>query len=219
MKTRTLLTALVYRGAALLLGVGLAGMSGCAAGPGTQELTLRSTGQNKSFVQQFANAYIGRAGDGDVDVVLVDRATEQRLDGGVAGSPQAPVRQVMHLRILWNPKRDQKADHSVASNATVHWYVMGNTPSTAAGVLEYSGTAFVTLDEDAEPAELTIRNASMRPVACRGGLCDPVGASTLAGTVRARADRHRVYQALDTVRTAIAAAATAKPESASSMAR
>lgn len=219
MNTRTPLTTLVHRGAALLIGLSLVGLTGCAAGPATQELTLRSTGQNKSFVQQFANAYITRAGDGDVDVVLVDRPTEQRLDGAAPASAQVPVRQVMHLRILWNPKRDQKADHSVGSNATVHWYVMGNTPSTAADVLEYAGTAFVMIDEDSRPAELTIRNASVRPVACRGGLCDPVGASTLTGTIRARADRHRVYQALDTVRTAIAAATAAKPESASSLAR
>jgi hypothetical protein len=217
-KTRTLLTALAYRGAALLIPLGLAAMAGCAASQAPQELTLRPAGQNKSFVQQFANAYLTRNGDGDVDIVLVDRATEQRLDGAAASS-EAPVRQVMHLRVLWNPKRDQKADHSVASNATVHWYVMGNAPSTAADVLEYAGTAFVSIDDDSQPAELTIRNASVRPVACRGGLCDPVGASTIAGTARARADRHRVYQALNSVRTAVARATAAKPESPSSLAR
>jgi hypothetical protein len=215
-KTRTWLTAWVHRGAALLILLGLAGGVGCAAGPAPQELTLRSPEQSKSFVQPFANAYMSRDAAGDVDVVLVDRAAEQRLDG-VAESSRAPVRQVMHLRVLWNPQRDQKADHSVASNATVHWYVMGNTPSTAAGVLEYAGTAFVTIDGSA-PAELTIRNASVRPVACRGGLCDPVGPSTIAGTIHARSDRHRVHQALAAVRTVIAAASAAKPESASSLA-
>lgn len=192
-------------------------MTGCAAGPAPQELTVHSTGQNKSFVQQFARAYITRNAEGDVDIVLLDQAAERGLDR-MAPPGEAPVRQVMHLRVLWNPMRDQKADHSVASNAAIHWYVMGNTPATAADVLEYAGTAFVTIDDGAAPSELTIRNAVLRPVACRGGLCDPVGAATIAGTIHVRRDRKRVYQALDTVRSAIAAGA-ANPESASSLAR
>lgn len=215
-------SALLVRAAArVVIPLGLAGaMAGCAAEPPPQELTLNCGGQRQAFVQQFARAYMSRDGEGNVDVVLVDQAAERHLDAPTIASPgrEPPVRQVMHLRVLWNPKRDQKTDHSVASNATVHWYVLGNTPSTASDVLEYAGTAFVAI-EDSEPAELTIRNAAVHPVACRGGLCDPVGASTLNGTVKATVNRRKVYQALNAVRSAVAAVRAAKPESASSLAR
>lgn len=224
MKNKSLLAVLLSRGAVLLTPVGMgACVIGCAGGPPQQELTLRSGAQHQTFSQQFANAYLSRDGDGDVDVVLLDRAAQQRLDG-IHGS--APTQQVMHLRVLWNPKRDQKADHSSASNATVHWYVMGNTPGAEGDVLEYAGTAFVAMD-DSTPAELTIRNGIVRPVACRGGLCDPVGPSVISGTIFARPDRQRVRQVLTGIRIAVAAAnelpnrvtSAARPESPSSLAR
>ena len=218
------LSTLLSGGAALLAPIGLAAcLVGCAGGPPPQELTLQSSAQKQTFSQQFASAYLSRGGDGDVDVVLVDQAAQQRLDGH-QGS--APTQQVMHLRVLWNPKRDQKADHNSASNATVHWYVMGNTPASEGDVLEYAGTAFVSID-DSTPAELSIRNASVHPVACRGDLCDPVGPSIISGTIHAHSNRQRVRQVLSSVRTAVAMASglptnvssTAKPESPSSLAR
>lgn len=188
-----------------------------------QELTLESSGHRAEFTQQFAHAYVTRDSDGDTDLVLVDQAGEQAARGGHA---DAPVRQVMHIRVMWHPKRDQKADHSSASNATVHWYVMGNTPDSANQVLEYAGTAFVAVDPEDDASQLIIRNASVCPVACRGGLCDPVGACQIHGTVHADENRQRVLDVLSSVRTAVAAAnglptnvSGAKPESPSSAAR
>ena len=218
---KTALTAIVFRSAALLAPVAL--VAGCSSTPPQQELTLQSAEHNQTFIQQFSSAYLSREGDGDVDVVLIDRAAQQHLAGQQSA---APTQQIMHLRILWNPKRDQKADHNSASNATVHWYVMGNTPATETDVLEYAGTAFVSID-DSSPAELTIRNAAVHPVACRGGLCDPVGPSIISGTIFARRDAKAVRQALTGIRTAVAAAngmpgnlsSAAKPESPSSLAR
>lgn len=217
--SKTFLRAILFRSGAVLIPIALIG---CAGTP-QQELTLQSPEHHQTFIQRFSNAYLSRTGDGDVDIVLIDRATRQRLDGK---SDDAPTRQVMHMRVLWNPKRDQKADHNSASNATVHWYVMGNTHASPAEVLEYEGTAFVSID-DSTPAELTIRNATVHPVACRGGLCDPVGPSILYGTVHANHDARRVRQVLTEVRSTLAAASgmpanltsAPKPESPSSRAR
>ena len=155
--------------------------------------------------------------------MLIDRAAQFRLEGRQDNSP---TQQVMHLRILWNPQRDQKADHNSASNATVHWYVMGNTPASESDILEYAGTAFVSID-DSSPAELSIRNCAVHPVACRGDLCDPVGPSVISGTIFARRYRQRVAKSfpasappsppLNALPTHISSAA--KPESPSSLAR
>lgn len=217
---KTSITAIVFRGAALLAPVGLLG---CAASSPRPELTLHSDSHHQTYIQQFSNAYLSRGGDGDVDVVLIDRAAQLHLEGKQNNSP---TQQVMHLRILWNPQRDQKADHNSASNATVHWYVMGNTPASESDILEYAGTAFVSID-DSSPAELSIRNCAVHPVACRGDLCDPVGPSVISGIIFAQKDRQRVRQVLSGVRASVAAvnalpthiSSAAKPESPSSLAR
>ena len=182
-------------------------LTGCASPQ--QQIMLTSQRQNQAYEPQFVSAYTTEDGGGDTDVVLLDRAAEQLLAGHAA---ESPVQQIMHIRVLWTPNRDLKPDHTSASNATVHWYVLSTNPQ-AADVLEYAGTAFVAVEPTGNGTELKIRNASLRPVACRGTLCDPVGASTLHGTVRATANRARVRAALSGVRTLIAAA-SALPDSA-----
>ena len=210
-----------WRLAILLCGVLLLG--GCASNP-DQGLTLQSIKQGKAFDPRFAAAYCARESGGDMDIVLLDRAVAPA--GG--GRDRAPVRQVMYIRVLWNPMHDMKADHLSASNATVHWYVMGDAAATSCDILEYAGTAFVALEPADGGTDLTIRDASLRPVACRGNLCDPVGACTIHGTIRAIESGSRVREALSKVRTAVAeannsipvhAAARPKPESPSSLAR
>ena len=216
MRTHSLRVSLLFTRVSLLLIATIPVATGCASDP---TLRLTSARDHRTYSQSFDAAYAARESDGDVDVVLVD-------DGRGDAAP-APVRQVMHIRMLWNPTRDLKADHNSASNATIHWYVLGNQPETRADVLEYCGTAFVSLDDSGGTTELTISSATLEPVACRGGLCDPVGRSSVRGTFTAHNDRRRVEQVLGGVRTAVVAANAAardasfraKPESPSSSAR
>lgn len=193
-----------------LLGIGLLLLAGgCAAD--RQRLTLTSSRQGQTFAQSFSGAYTSRDAAGDTDIVFVDRAAQEAIEGRAA---EAPVRQVLHIRVLWQPSREMKADHTSATNATLHWYVIGST--NPGDVLEYDGTAFVSLDLNSEGADLTVSNARLKPVACRGDLCDPVGPSTLSGTIRATNSAPRVRQALSIVRTAIAAAQNEPVHTASS---
>jgi len=172
--------------------------AGCASDQ--QQLTLNSSRRGKAFIQSFSRAYAARDRDGDTNIVLVDRAAQTTLEGRPA---DAPVRQVLHIQVLWHPSREMKADHTSATNATLHWYVMSST--NPGDVLEYAGTAFVAIDQDSEGTDLTVSNAHLRPVACRGDLCDPVGPSSVSGKIRAANSAPRVRQALSIVRTAIAA--------------
>jgi len=214
--TKSLRVVLSLQRVSLLLIAAIWSAAGCSSDP---TLRLTSARDHRTYTQSFTSAYAAREADGDVDVVLLDEPTSD--------SAPAPVRQVMHIRMLWNPTRDLKADHNSASNATVHWYVLGNQTQTRADVLEYSGTAFVSLDDSGGSTELTIGSATLKPAACRGAMCDPVGPSSVHGTFTARNDRRRVAQVLAGVRTAVAAANAAardasfrtKPESPSSSAR
>jgi hypothetical protein len=217
----------LFHGAALTAAGLMFCAMGCAREAYHPQLTLQSL-QGHAFTQQFCQAYVSHDKDGDTDLVLLDQACEDHLDATKRhGRENAPVRQVMHLRVLWNPKRDQKMEHLSGSNATVHWYVMGNTPETAADIIEYAGTAYVVTDDSGEQLEFTIRNASISPVACRGSLVDPIGTSTLSGTVRALDSHKRVCDALTAVRIVVAASnclpgkggSKVNPEMPSSMAR
>ena len=190
-----------------LLGSGLVMTPGCASEQ--QQLTLHSSKQGHTFTQPFTRAYAARVGQGDTDIVLVDRAAQTAIDGRPSVDP---VRQILHIRVLWQPSREMKSDHTSATNAVLHWYVMGN----AGEVLEYAGTAFVALDRGSESTDVAVSNARLTPVACRGNLCDPVGPSTLSGKLSAVNNLQRVRQALSMVRTAVVAARNEPVNTASS---
>ena len=198
-----------------LSGLLLLCLAGCSSDP---SLRLTRARDQRTYTQPFFAAYASHSDGGESQIVLVDNPAE---------SSTAPVRQVMHIRVLWNPTRELKPDHTSASNATVHWYVLGNTPQTRTDVLEYSGTALVALDESGGTTEVTIRSATLRPAARRGNLFDPLGASNLQGTIIARNDPRKVTQVLSGVRTIVTEAnATvrdagfkARPEAPSSSAR
>jgi len=208
--------ALLSAGALALWG------AGCATEPPPQELTLHCPAQGRTFTQQFTSAFVTRNAEGDTELVLADGPAVRAAEGGHA---DGPVRQIMHIQVKWHPKRDQKADHNSASNATVHWYVLGNTRENANDILEYAGTAFASVDDADDLSEWTIRNCSVSPVALRGELRDPIGCSQLHGSIHATESRGRVRELLTSVRTAVAAAnapakvSVAKPESPSTDAR
>jgi hypothetical protein len=125
---------------------------GCVSSP---QLTVTSIDHNQSYRETFTQAYTRVDPNGDTDVVLVDGATEKALDGHA--DPSA-VRQVMHIRVVWEPTRDMKA---IVSNATVNWYVIHQ--GQPQDVLEYSGIAFVSMDEGDDTTTLNVRNATLKP--------------------------------------------------------
>jgi hypothetical protein len=204
---------------ALCAGILLALAGGGCATSTSGQLTVTSS-RSQTFTQTFAVAYASQDSDGNTDVVLMDDAARAALDGQPV---REPVRQVMHIRVLWKPSRDLHADHTSASNATVHWYVMGTKNN---GVLEYAGTAMVVVEPGEGSTDLSIRTGNFKAVACRGTLRDPLGPASLHGTVRAHDSIERVRLALKSVGTAIASAnnlptdvARSTPELPSSSAR
>lgn len=163
-------------------------------------LVVESSARGRAATQAFTAAYLAQNTAGDTDIVIIDNAEMQVLSGEMV---DAPVRHILHLRVLWKPTRDVKADHTSASNATVHWYVLGRQPGD---VLEYDGTAMVVVSTDERGAELSIRSASIHPVARRGTLRDPLGTATLHGSLHAADNPVQLVNVLKQVRSAIAIA-------------
>jgi hypothetical protein len=167
--------------------------AGCAGHAGG--ITLTSMRTHEKFDQGFSDAYLSHNANGDLDVVLIDSATAEALAGHQSS---APVRQILHLRVLWQPERDLKVTDSAACNASVHWYVMRGNPK---GTLEYTGTAFVSTSSFSDLVRVKVQNAQVRPMPCSAALHDPVGPSKLEGAVFAHEDARIVSQLLSEVNT------------------
>jgi hypothetical protein len=179
---------------------------GCATTP-QSTLTVTSVQSAQEFKPQFDAAYASRSAEGDYDVVLTGGSAPTGASAGEG------ARQVMHVRVLYRPMRGTRLDHPSATNASIRWYVLGDRPGD---VVEYTGAGFVTVSPAAvgDGVEVRVRNASLRPVATRGNLTDPLGPTTVQGTFQARTDPQRVTDLLAEVAPANGAGGAARSASA-----
>ena len=200
-----------------LLAALLGGLSGGCAST-ANDLTMVSADHHRDFRQHFSHAFAALNPDGDYDVVLVHDANADSLAGseGPVKSSLVTPRQVVHIRVYWLADHGMKIDHPVASNATIDWFLYGDRPNEGANVLEYSGGGLVLVSESGNISTVTVRQGFLKPVARRGGMTDPLGPSSLVGTITARVDRHGVQDVLKEVNDADGAAAqtTAAPVAA-----
>jgi len=166
---------------------------GCSSG-----LTLTGIDDQNKLSQSFANCYATATSTGDWDVVLVNDPTA--LAAAPARGPLQPAhlepRQIVHLRIFWKAPAGINTDQVAASNAAVEWFLVGNDPSSQ-DLIEYAGTAFVSIDQSGSTSKVVVNAANLRPVVCRGRMHDLLGPSKLTGSVVATVDPTQVKQILD----------------------
>ena len=187
---------------ALLLAAGASVFNGCAAP--SNDLTLSSTETQRDFTQTFPKAFATTNSNGDYDVVMVRDANADAVadtGGPVRPGPLTP-RQVVHVRVFWNPVQGTRADHPAATNAAIHWYLFCDRPNECPRCVEYSGSGLVWVSGDDQTATVTIKGAFMKPVHCDRSMADPMGPSSLSGTVTAQVDRKQVNQLLAEVKSA-----------------
>jgi hypothetical protein len=178
--------------AALMVG----GLDGC--GGGQPDLTVTSIGNHQVYRQPFTQAYASWR-NGDLEIVLADDAAVSALSSQPTG---APVRQILHVHVLWHPDHGM-GNTAPVTNATLHWYVLGDPTRRPGDLLEYTGTAYVTFGGDPDSPTISIQNASLK-CAYQHGLCDPVGPSRIDGSVTATTDDTRVSRLLREVEDAAA---------------
>ncbi len=179
--------------AVLLIALPLA-MAGCASKRST--LMIHSVDHDRSFTKVFSEACISINKLGESDIVLVD----DDIDTARAGNPTRPIRQapapplrhVLRIRVLWNPPAGTKPDHPSATNASLHWYVFGNSTDESREVIEYQGAGFVTVTPWGDQARVRIRKARLTPLTIRGGMIDPVGSFTATASFSAQLDDRKV---------------------------
>jgi hypothetical protein len=215
-RIRPVIKSTPFVSAAVLL-VGLLGTNPGCASKNSADLRLTCLESDKAFSQRFSDAYVSKGAEGNTEIMLVND-TEASASGAsgarVAREVIQPsgVRQVMHVKVLWRPQRGAKQGHPSYTNAGLHWYVFNDNGNGTSDVLEYSGAGFVALSNVSGGTKVTIRNATLKPVApSRGSLSDPVGPAKLTGTFIAKKSTKRVQDLLAEVHSAT----TAKAQQAS----
>jgi hypothetical protein len=159
-----------------LLLIALIAAAGCSSNQGN--LQLISMDQKHEFCQKFTRAYLARNESGDSDIALIQDA--------------AP-RQLVHIRVFWSPMAGVKAERPINANAAVYWCFVSDNPGQP-GVVEYTGSGLVEVDDAADGAVVRIRKAWMKQQCCHGMLVDPLGPSILQGTFHAVHDSQQVKE-------------------------
>ena len=175
-------------------------VGGCSA-PAT--LTVRSTERKAAYAQNFTQVFAGRTEDGTHEFILVAddaiKSAPAKAGGTLKPVTQTPLRQVVYVRVLWKPLNG--VERGVTSNASIDWFVFGNTAGGAGDMIEYQGTAFATIKDAAGDAvKVTIRDGTIKPTNARGALTDPIGVGRLDGTFIATRNPHRVQELLAATR-------------------
>lgn len=167
------------------------------------------------LTQPFSIAAMARDPDGDWDAVLVSQGMEtprplwkrvgtalnpaeyieRSTDAGQDLTPTTspPVRQVVHMKIHWRPRRGSDPENPAAANSTVRWLIYGAVdPTGHADLIEYQGTAFVRIDFESNGYTLGVRRGTLRRTLLRGDMVDVFGTATLDGDLAVRNDPETV---------------------------
>jgi hypothetical protein len=191
----------------------LLALTGCQANRAA-DVQLRSLDGGREMSQRFTQASFSRNEGGDYDIVLVEAAmpqTDHRRGKGDAIEPSdaVPLTQVLHVKVLWRPKRAIRPDSPTATNASVHWSVLAGDGT---GRVDYDGVGFANVYGGEDQIRAILRNVTLQPAGRTGTLNDPIGPSSLEADFKARRDPAKVHSVLEMTRqrTAPAVAADAR---------
>jgi hypothetical protein len=182
-------------------------------------LVVHSDAKRVAYEQIFTQAVADHSEDGTFHFVLVaddvrppeqnlgksknQASPTQRLDPARA----TPLHQVVYLKVLWRPMGG--TDHSIGANAALDWYVLNDSAAGNGDLLEYSGSAFVTVNPKDDVTKVSIHGGTIKPRSVRGGLTDPIGPARIEGNFVAINDPQRLRKVLNATRARTAAASLA----------
>jgi hypothetical protein len=175
----------------------------CTGAVGPAALTLKSQSNGKAYEQQFANAYFSRADGGQYDAILIEDGivnTKGRATGPLNTSASAPLSQIMHVRVLWQPLRGSKPDTPSATNAVIDWWVRSNEPGSRGDRLHYRGAGFVVIYDRGEACRFDIRSAHLTLTEGAGRMTDPLGETSVLGTFDAARNDGQVTATMNLIR-------------------
>ena len=170
-------------------------------------LTLQPADRKVAYAQKFEQIYAAKSQQGSWSFVLVSDEASEAERG--TSTDQAPLRQVVHVKILWRPVNGTGRDTS-CTNAAIDWYVLPDTDDAGGDLLLYQGCGHVTIDPGDKATKVKIRSATLRPSLAQGNLADPLGESRLSGKFVAINDSKRLQRILTDTRTRTATVASSQ---------
>jgi hypothetical protein len=158
----------------------LALLAGCAAAP--PSLNVQRDQSTEKFVAKFDRAYYSTASDGQVNLILIadGAGALATIDRPLETSTASSVRQIVHVRVLWQQSRAMRLDNPSAANAAVQWHVIASPDDR----ITYAGSAWAALSASGDEAEFDLRNASVSIAQVVGQISDPLKRATLCRSCR-----------------------------------
>jgi len=161
------------------------GVAGCATD--APSLSVRSEQTNDHYTATFDRAIFSQNQDGQIDLILL--AGGKTNDDGtglpITASNDQSVRQVVHLRVLYEARNTIRVDSPSAGNAVLTWNVLAGADNR----LSYNGSCWAKVKIDGNEADVDIRNAVVSIRRSVGQMNDPLKRASLEGEfVATRAD-------------------------------
>ncbi|MGC4032140.1 MAG: hypothetical protein QM754_10490 [Tepidisphaeraceae bacterium] len=157
--------------------------TGCSSDDGMARLNVRQNATDNQFVATFERALFTQ-NDGQTDVILLS-GTGQTAGGEGAIANNNSARQVVHVKVLWQPTRTIRVDSPSAGNAMIDWQVIAGDSDHVA----YAGSCWAKVTVDDDEATIDIRQANVSVKQVTGHMIDPLKHATVDGVfVAKRAD-------------------------------
>ena len=158
-------------------------LTGCASTDGTARLNVRGGPDDANYTTTFDRAYFAESGG----------ATDLILRTGDADGAGPAVRQVVHLRVLWQPTKTIRVDSPSAANAMIEWSVVADDRDR----LTYAGNCWANVSVDGNTATVDLRDAEVSVRKVVGQVNDPLRHARLAGRFTAVRSDVSVRASLD----------------------
>lgn len=158
----------------------LVGLLLCGCASDRPALQVHRAYSNDRFTATFDRAYFSQSMDGQMDVILLsDGAGQASVDQPLPTQAEQSVRQVVHVRVLWQKPGGLRLDNPSATNAMIDWHVIASPHDR----LTYSGSCWAYADVDGDQAELDIRNATLSIAQVEGAMDDPLKRASVSGQI------------------------------------
>lgn len=154
--------------------------TGCSSDDGMARLNVRQNATDEKFVASFERAMFTQTG-GQTDVVLLSGTGQSAAaDGAIANSNSA--RQVVHIKVLWQPTRTIRVDSPSAGNAMIDWQVIAGDSDR----VSYAGSCWAKVSVDGDEATIDVRQANVSVKQVTGRMTDPLKHATIDGVFVAK---------------------------------
>ncbi len=174
-------------------------LTGCAAS--SAQLHVSSVDRQRNYLQTFPRAFSAetRAGSGEYDaVLLVDGSPRGASNSGpINATSTLPMRQVLHVRVFWQPLKGSKPDVPTATNASLTWVIREAGDSPDVDELVYQGAGFVVVHPDSDGIHFSIRSSTLTLTSKQGDLPDPLGKANVRGDFYAGRNAAQVQTAIE----------------------